>query len=324
MKIPALLRSALILAAALLPSAALSQVQFPSAGNTAVTVPSFVMQCLDANGRAVPATAAGSCGGGGVVTAVGPTAPGSAVTSNPLINGGVVNTTSPTARSTGQAAYWWMGDRGSGATFLTNQAGSAVAPVSGTNGLYVDNRSIGGVTISVGSGVMDTGTQRTALATDSPGQIGTGTAGSPNAQVITAQGITGGAGFGSVSDYPVGGTGTAAVPVAATSGNVAAATATATLAGTSGKTTYITGLQIVGTGATAASVVSCTITGLLGGTVTLPLGVVAGATLQNPIINISYAKPVPASAANTSIVVSCPTLGSGNTNNSVSAQGYQF
>src|SRR5262249_31577165 len=50
--------------------------------------------------------------------------------------------------------------------------------------------------------------------------------------------------------------------VANSSGNVAAATATATLPAAAGKTTWIEGFDVTAAGATAASIVQMTITGL--------------------------------------------------------------
>lgn len=107
------------------------------------------------------------------------------------------------------------------------------------------------------------------------------------------------------------------------SGNVAAATATATLAGAASVTTYISGLQITGSGATAGSVVTGTVTGLLGGTMSLTIPVATGVTVGNAPITMEFYPPLPASAVNTSIVVSVPTLGAGNTNSTVSAWGYR-
>lgn len=107
------------------------------------------------------------------------------------------------------------------------------------------------------------------------------------------------------------------------SGNVAAATATATLAGAASQTTYISGFTFTSAGATAATVVNGTITGTLGGTMTFTVPVVAGATLANSPININFYPAIPASATNTSIVVSVPSLGAGNTNATVSAWGYR-
>lgn len=118
---------------------------------------------------------------------------------------------------------------------------------------------------------------------------------------------------------------TGASQIAATSGNVANATATATLAGAAGKTTYISGFQVYGTGATAAAVVSCTVTGIVGPvTFTYPYAAVAGVAVANTPLNVTFDPPLPASAANTAIVVSCPALGAGNTNNAVNANGFRL
>lgn len=107
------------------------------------------------------------------------------------------------------------------------------------------------------------------------------------------------------------------------SGNVAAATATATLAGAASTTAYLTGFSFTGSGATAASVVNGTITGLLGGTMTFTVSVPAGATLGVTPVKMDFYPPIPASATNTSIVVSVPSLGIGNTNATVSSWGYR-
>lgn len=116
-----------------------------------------------------------------------------------------------------------------------------------------------------------------------------------------------------------------ATQLAVSSGNVAAATATATLPGVSGKTTYITGFSISGAGATAGSVVNATVTGLVGAaTLTYPVAAVAGAILNNTPILIQFNPAIPANAANTAIVISCPSLGLGNLNNAVNATGYQL
>ena len=106
------------------------------------------------------------------------------------------------------------------------------------------------------------------------------------------------------------------------SGNVANASAIATLTGVAAKTTYITGFQVTGAGATAPAVVNVTITGLLGGTATHTYSAATGATTANTPIIVSFVPPMPASAVNTSIVVTCPALGAGNTNNTVVATGY--
>lgn len=106
------------------------------------------------------------------------------------------------------------------------------------------------------------------------------------------------------------------------SGNVANASAVATLAAVAGKTNYLTGILITGSGATAASVQSVTITGLLGGTLTLTYTVPAGATTTTQPLAITFPFPLPASAVNTAIVLTAPAFGAGNTNASVSAFGF--
>jgi len=127
---------------------------------------------------------------------------------------------------------------------------------------------------------------------------------------VTQSGSTGGAPAGSTA-------------VAASSGNVAAATATATLAGAAAKTTYISGFEITGGGATAGAIVTATITGLLGGTLSYNIAVPTGATVGITPLVVFFNPPLPASAVNTAIVVSSPSFGAGNTNAAVTAHGYQ-
>jgi len=124
------------------------------------------------------------------------------------------------------------------------------------------------------------------------------------------------------SPLPTNSVGTQATSIKASSGNVANTSGVATLAGVAAQTTYITGFDVTGSGATAASVVSVTVAGLLGGTATYTLSVVAGATVGNAPLIARFDPPLPASAVNTAIVVTCPALGAGNTNNTVNAYGY--
>lgn len=111
-------------------------------------------------------------------------------------------------------------------------------------------------------------------------------------------------------------------PLIAGSGNVANATATATLTGVALKTMYLTGFTITAGGATAAAVVQVTVSGLLGGSRIYIFGVPAGAGVPATPLNVHFNPPLPASAVNTSIAVSVPALGTGNTNAAVVAQGY--
>lgn len=120
------------------------------------------------------------------------------------------------------------------------------------------------------------------------------------------------------SDYPAG-----AIAVDGDSGVVGAATATATLPGVAGKTTYLTGFEVTAGGATAAALVTVTVAGI-----TTPkhyvFGAVAGAAAISPPLVVEYIKPIPASAPNTLITVSMPTLGAGNAAAAISAHGYQL
>lgn len=114
-----------------------------------------------------------------------------------------------------------------------------------------------------------------------------------------------------------------ATPVHAASGNVAATATTATLAGAASKTTYISGFEVTGAGATAASVIQVTVTGLSGGTETYIMAIPAGATAGVTPLLVQFVPAVPASAANTAIVVNVPSFGAGNTNAAVVAHGFQ-
>jgi hypothetical protein len=120
------------------------------------------------------------------------------------------------------------------------------------------------------------------------------------------------------TELPAGGT-----AVGASSGNVANASAAASLAAVAAKTNYITGLEITFSGATAASVVLATVSGLLGGTETFVVAVPAGAAVGGTPIAIRFHPPHPASAANTAITVTLPALGAGNTNACVNVRGIQ-
>lgn len=109
----------------------------------------------------------------------------------------------------------------------------------------------------------------------------------------------------------------------ASSGNVAAAAAVATLPAVAGKTTYVTGFEVTLAGATAASVVTVTVTGLAGASLAYTVAVPAGAALGGQPLVVSFPSPLPASAPNTAIVVTCPSAGAGNTNATVNAHGFQ-
>lgn len=112
--------------------------------------------------------------------------------------------------------------------------------------------------------------------------------------------------------------------VAAVSGNVANAPGVATIPGVAGQKAWITGFEITGAGATAGLPVTVTVTGLgvAGGTLSYTYSAAAGALVANQPLSIEFPEPLPASANNTSIVVTCPALGAGATNNTVVAHGF--
>lgn len=122
--------------------------------------------------------------------------------------------------------------------------------------------------------------------------------------------------------YPSDATGTPAVPVRGSSGNVANAVAAATIPAVAGKTAYVAGFDISGTGATVGAAVSATLAGILGGTATYTVVAATGAAVANQVVAIRFDPPFPASAVNTAITLSCPALGAGNTNNSANIYGF--
>lgn len=111
----------------------------------------------------------------------------------------------------------------------------------------------------------------------------------------------------------------------AVSAQVAAAANNQTLrADGAGRMTYIAGFYVDGLGATGASVIEVSITGLLGGTQFYEVSIPAGATvaLGAAGLKVEFARPIPASAPNTAIVVNVPSFGAGNTKASAGAHGF--
>ena len=121
--------------------------------------------------------------------------------------------------------------------------------------------------------------------------------------------------YSAVLDGPV-------VSLAAGSGNAKDASAAATLTGTATTTVYISGFEVTGSGATTGLPVTVTVAGLLGGTRSYTYVFAAGALLPNQPLIVSFNPPLPASAVNTAIVVTCPASGTGGTNNTVVSHGF--
>lgn len=116
--------------------------------------------------------------------------------------------------------------------------------------------------------------------------------------------------------------GTPATPIRGASGNVANASAAATLTGTATTTVYITGFTCTAGGATAAAEVDLTVTGTLGGTMTYTQGAPAGAGVPPNTLSVNFNPAYPASAVNTPIVVTMPALGAGNAHAACVATGF--
>jgi len=140
---------------------------------------------------------------------------------------------------------------------------------------------------------------------------------SPLGALNTTQGTVA-AGSGSAG-FPPGST-----PVTAVFNAADTTTATATLAAVAAKFTYICGFNITGLGATAATSVTPTITGLPNAfTFTGAYTFAAGAAVANAPVSFSFGNYcLPSSAVNTAVVVTVPGA-AGNTATSINAWGYQ-
>ena len=206
---------------------------------------------------------------------------------------------------------------------------------SGSAGLAsaVNISQIGGIATQMGStGVLALGNSPEAII--SLADTGTGGTAWQDAKFQAAL-ANSGYGMGSVGTWVFNGTSwdafrgnlpipDGAIPLTGSSGTIANGTATATLAASATLKTWITGFEITGTGATGALVVSPTVTGVVTGTLTYTYVFVAGATTLNQPLIVPFPTPIPSSAINTAIAVSCPASGAGGTNNTVVAHGYQF
>jgi hypothetical protein len=105
--------------------------------------------------------------------------------------------------------------------------------------------------------------------------------------------------------------------------NTAAAANTATLPAAAGATTYITGFELTGLGATAVATITVTVGGILGGSKIYYTLCPAGVTTEMDGLFVEYARPIPASALNTAITVAASSPGAGNTAIAVTAHGFQ-
>ncbi|MBO9710554.1 MAG: hypothetical protein J7521_20325 [Caulobacter sp.] len=125
-------------------------------------------------------------------------------------------------------------------------------------------------------------------------------------------------GYTDAAGYPAGST-----ILQGSSGNVAAASASVTLASATSQTVYLTGFDFTFTGATATSKVVATITGLAGGTRSYVIAVPAGVDVAGQPLALRFDPPLKAAATATDVVLSVPSLGAGNTNATLNAQGFR-
>ena len=89
------------------------------------------------------------------------------------------------------------------------------------------------------------------------------------------------------------------------------------------KITYICGFAATAGGATAASTVNLTVMNIVTGTMTYNYGANTGAGVPTAPLVVQFNPCLPATGPSTTIDVSMPSLGTGNTNASVNAWGLQ-
>lgn len=104
--------------------------------------------------------------------------------------------------------------------------------------------------------------------------------------------------------------------------SVAAATLTRTIPASATMLHFCEGFDITFAGATAASVVEVTLSGLLGGTLTFILTVPAGATVAGTPLCVKFPKPIPATDKNIAVTLTVPSLGAGNTKANANLYGF--
>ncbi len=105
----------------------------------------------------------------------------------------------------------------------------------------------------------------------------------------------------------------------------AAAIIEAILGGAASKFTYISGFAVTGAGATAASVITVTIQGVIvADVISYKLAIPAGATVSVTPLIVNFAIPLPATAVNSPITVNVPPFGAGNLHAAVNAYGFRM
>ncbi len=111
-------------------------------------------------------------------------------------------------------------------------------------------------------------------------------------------------------------------PIFAYNPSVRGSGTTATIAAVAGKTAYLSGFEVTGGGATAGTITTLQVSGLLGGTINYAVPVPAGVTTGVTPLVVEFNPPIPASAVNTQIALFLGAFGSGNTFEIITAHGF--
>lgn len=345
----AALRSMLASAMLLFAGQALAQGQFKDATNDAIVHTGVVQMCLDANGKAIPAINGGNCGGAGGAgggLSVTDRAAWAQGTSAFTPSGGVYND-SATLSVGQQGTFRLTADRQLKVLDSAVVAAVAAPVAAGTNDIgFINILGIGQTAdAAVAVGAAGSLNSKMRLLTTQIDTLNTNMI----AAVPTGANIIGKVGFdqttpGTTNLVSIGTNGTVALNAALPSGtntignvgrlpypvgsvpytNSATGTtagAAATLAGAASVTTYLCGFS-VRANATAVATVNTVVSGTISGSLNFTEWV-APNTSGLGIAEMIFNPCIPASAANTSIVVTGGAPGTGGVN-STTAWGYKL
>jgi hypothetical protein len=108
----------------------------------------------------------------------------------------------------------------------------------------------------------------------------------------------------------------------ASTGLLAAAGGVINLTGAAGLTTYLTAIGISGSGSTAGATLDVSVSGLIA---SMRFEIVVPALVTSSIVPVflTFARPIPASAVNTTISLNLPNFGAGNTNATAWMAGFR-
>lgn len=110
----------------------------------------------------------------------------------------------------------------------------------------------------------------------------------------------------------------------ATSAVVTNAAASAALGAVAARTNYVTGIEVTGTGATAAGAVTVTLAGTIGGTLNYVLPIPAGADVAITPLILTFWPPLQGAAANAAVTLTAPAFGAGNTRAAAVIHGFDL